>query len=101
MILSLVAADLIMAAAFVWTYNKLPPQLPLLYSRLWGEGQLVDTWFIFILPLILHFLFFFNLYLYSRVFLPNELVRHILHILNWFLIVVTTIFFVRTLFFIT
>jgi len=98
MFIALIVADIVMAAAFGLTYNKLPPQVPIFYSRLWGEQQLADTYYIFLIPLLLNIFFFLNLYLYHQLFFPNELVRTIFYSLNWFFIIVATLFFLKTLF---
>lgn len=33
-----------------WQWKKLPPEIPLFYSRPWGEEQLADKKFLFLLP---------------------------------------------------
>lgn len=33
-----------------WWWNKLPPEVPLLLSRAYGEGRLVNQWGLWILP---------------------------------------------------
>lgn len=35
----------------IWFYNQLPPEIPLYFSRPWGEAWLTPTSSIFILPL--------------------------------------------------
>lgn len=35
----------------LFTFNRLPPQLPLFYSRPWGEEQLATPSFLLLLPL--------------------------------------------------
>lgn len=42
----------VQAGFLVLVYRKLPPQVPLLYSRPWGEEQLVSTYGLFLLPLL-------------------------------------------------
>lgn len=34
----------------VFSFPQLPPQIPLLYSKLEGDDQIVDTWSLAILP---------------------------------------------------
>lgn len=43
-----------------FNYSNLPPQIPLFYSRSWGDGRLATTPFILILPGTVFILMFFN-----------------------------------------
>ncbi|MFA5025130.1 MAG: hypothetical protein WC503_01290 [Candidatus Shapirobacteria bacterium] len=36
----------------IWFYNQLPPEIPLYFSRPWGESWLAPSSMIFILPLL-------------------------------------------------
>jgi len=38
------------AVAIVLTFSKLPPQIPLYYSRPWGDLQLAPSYHLFFLP---------------------------------------------------
>jgi len=65
----------------VWFWHKLPPQVPLLYSRPWGEEQLVPKLYILLLPGISTFLTIINLRLAS-IFFAKE--RFLSHLIVWF-----------------
>lgn len=97
----LLIADVLMVAAFVLRLSHLPPQLPLVYSQPWGEDQLVDFWFIFILPVLLHFFFFVNIFIYNKLFFPDHFIRRIIYITNCVLIVLFTFIFLRIIFYVT
>jgi hypothetical protein len=43
---------------FFW--KKLPPEVPLFYSRPWGKEQLASPWFLFLLPGLTLFVFLVN-----------------------------------------
>ncbi len=101
MLIALIIADLLMVAAFAWRFTSLPPQIPLFYSELWGENQLVDLWMIGILPILLHLFVFLNQLVYRRYFWMNQVVKHILHIANWTLILAFTSIFLRIIFLIS
>lgn len=45
----------------IWRWNKLPPMVPLWYSRPWGSDQLAQPIWLFILPLGSLALYFTNL----------------------------------------
>jgi hypothetical protein len=46
----------LLALSFLWLafwWLKLPPQVPLLYSRPYGESRLINSWGLWLLPLLL------------------------------------------------
>ncbi len=94
MIYALIASNLAMIGMFVFRYPSLPPQIPLFYSKPWGEDQLVENWFILILPLLLTTFYFLNSFIYKKFFLDNLFVQKIFYYLNIFnIITITYIFF--------
>ena len=76
-------------------FNSMPPQIPLFYSRPWGEDQLADWWMILILPILLNILYVINNFIYRKLFTGNEFVKKIIDILNIFLPISITIIFVK------
>lgn len=95
--ISLFIAYVIMGGIFLLRIHRLPPQVPLLYSKVWGEEQLVDLWFIFILPSLLTFFILFNTFLYRIFFSENHFVKKILNYVHLFLILGFTLVFVRVI----
>jgi len=98
MINLLIAGNAIMILTFILKFNNLPPQLPLFYSRSWGEAQLVDSWMIFLIPLLLNLLYITNNYLYKKFFLGNNLIKKTFNYLNILLIIGFTFIFVKIIF---
>ncbi len=98
MFYTLVAANILMIGTFLLKLGGLPPQLPLFYTRPWGEEQLVDFWVIFILPIIVNVLYFLNEYFYKKFFSGNGLVRQILEYLSIFITISLAFVFVRIIF---
>ncbi len=98
MIMLLFGSDALMIIAFLLRFNRLPPQIPLFYSRLWGEDQLADTWLIFLLPVFLNLLLFLNNYLLKKIYADNELIKNIFYYLNLFLIISFTLIFIKIIF---
>ena len=98
MIKLLFGADALMIITFLLRFNRMPPQSPLLYSLLWGEDQLVDTWLIFLLPVFLNLLFFLNDYLFKKIYSDNEFIKNIFYYLNIFLILSFTLIFIKIIF---
>lgn len=84
-----------MVATFLLKINTLPPQIPLFYTRPWGEEQLADFWMIFLLPVLVNGLYFSNDYFYKKFFLGNNLVKKILNITNIFLTISLTMIFIK------
>lgn len=98
MFYALIASNIIMAFVLVLKFNRLPPQIPIFYSRLWGEDQLAEWWMIFLLPIISNLFFFLNLFLYKRFFFKNEFVKKIVIYLNLFIIISLTLIFIKIVF---
>jgi len=98
MIKLLLGADALMIITFLLKFSRLPPQVPLFYSQLWGEGQLADTWLIFLLPVFLNLLFFLNNYLFIKFYSDNVLIKKIFYYLNLFLIFSFTLIFIKIIF---
>ncbi len=97
----LVVANFIMAAVFALRFSTLPPQIPLFYSRAWGEAQLADWWYLAILPILMNGLFVLNVYIQKRFFGDNTLVVRIFKYFTPFLIVVFTFIFIKVIFLVT
>lgn len=95
MLYGLIGCNIIMIGVLLLGFNHLPPQIPLFFSKPWGEDQLVDTWMIFLLPILLDVLYFVNLTLYKRYFLGNEFVKKIVDYLNILLMVSVTLIFIK------
>jgi hypothetical protein len=101
MLYALIGCDLLMALAFIFKMSSLPPQLPLFYSRPFGEEQLGEVWYIFLLPVLMHSLLFLNLYFYNRFFLPDQFIKKIFGIVNWTIILSLTFIFIKIVFYIS
>jgi len=98
MIKLLIGADILMAVTFLLKFSRLPPQIPLFYSQLWGEGQLADVWLIFVLPIFMNFLFFINQFIFNKFYSDNIFIKNIFYYLNLFLIVSLTLIFIKIIF---
>jgi len=97
----LIIANIIMAGILLVQFYHLPPQIPLFYSRPWGESQLADWWFILILPILMNLLYFFNRYIGKKFFSHNEFALKIITYFNFFLLFTFTLIFVRIIFLIS
>ena len=101
MIIAIIVADLLMTGAFIYRFPHLPPQIPLFYSRAWGDDQLADIWLILILPFLLHFFVIINGYIYKKFFAPDQLFAKIVAVINWSIVIVITCIFLKIVFFIS
>ena len=101
MIYLLIAGNMLMGLTFLFRFNSLPPQLPLFYTRPWGEEQLADSWVIIMIPVFANMLFFLNDYLYKKYFLGNMMVKKMSEFLSVFLFISFTLLFVKIIFLIS
>jgi hypothetical protein len=101
MLYALIVCDLAMAISFILKMSVLPPQIPIFYSRPFGEDQLGEVWYIFLLPVFIHVLLFLNIYFYNHFFLPDQFIKKIVNILNWFIIITLTVIFIRVIFYVS
>src|SRR3989344_3726551 len=56
-----------------WQWHRLPPQVPLYYSRPWGEMQLAPPWALFFLPGLSAAVLVVDVFLGGRVFESEKL----------------------------
>ena len=69
---------LVQALIIIFTLSFLPSQVPLFYSRPWGEEQLAHPLYLFILPLANLAIFILNSILLSFIEKKELLIRQIL-----------------------
>jgi len=79
----------------------MPPQIPLFYTRLTGEEQLVDTWVIFILPIMMNLLYIINNRIQKKYFNDNDFIKRIFYSLNLFITFVLSFIFIKVIFLVT
>lgn len=97
----LALANVLQVALLVWKYQILPKQIPLFYSKPWGEGQIADMWYILLLPIFMNLTFFINRHIAIKFFSQNKLFKSILVVANGILIVGYTGIFLKILFLIS
>ncbi|MBI2641494.1 hypothetical protein HYW87_02760 [Candidatus Roizmanbacteria bacterium] len=91
----LIISNALMVMFFAWKFTKLPPQIPIFYSKPTGEDQLADVWMLIIFPIILNALFFFNIFIYRKFFTEHAIVKKIIHYFNLFLTISITAIFIK------
>ena len=94
----LIGANIVMIVAFVLKFPTLPPQIPLFYSKPWGEDRVGELWLIVLLPFILNIFFFMNLFFARKFFPENTFIRKIVEYFNLFLIITLTLIFIKIVF---
>ena len=62
----------------IYQFSRLPPEVPLFYSRSWGEEQLARREFLFLLPSFSLIVLVLNLFAASRIFSKEKLLARIL-----------------------
>ena len=63
---------------FIFKFSKLPPEVPLFYSRPWGQEQLALSWQLTILPFSALIFFVLDLLLASKFYSQYPLLAQIL-----------------------
>lgn len=84
-----------MAGVFFLRINTLPPEIPLLYSRVEGGNSIVPLYFIFLLPLLSFAIVAINVVLYRFLFKHDLFVRKLLYYASVCALVITTLIFLR------
>lgn len=97
----LITANFLMILAFLFKLNKLPPELPIFYSRPWGEFQIADWWYISLLPILMNVLYFLNIFLAKKLFPENEFVKNVIRYFNLFLIIALVVIFLKVILLVT
>lgn len=97
MLIALIVADILMAAAFGLAFTRLPPQIPLFFTSPWGEDRLADFWFIALIPIFMHLVFFLNNWIVKRFFRTDSFPAKLFYTANWAVIIVATFIFIRIL----
>ncbi len=93
--LFLIILQLVLIAFF---YSKLPPLIPFLNSRPWGEERLVPTGVAFIIPVVFIVIFIINNFFASIYYKKNTLIARILSFNCLLLIMLGFIAYVRIVF---
>lgn len=101
MILTLIISNILVVAIFLLNINRLPPELPLYYSRPTGEAQIAPWWMLFILPLIMNGLVILNGYLSNHAFKRNPFIANTLRVFTIGAIISLTLIFLKIILLIT
>ena|SRR3989344_859275 len=97
----LIGADILQILLFAWRLPSLPKQIPLFYSRPWGEPQIAEVWYIALLPILMHLLFFLNGLIINRYFKDDEVFTRLFTVVNYCVIITFTGIFVKILLLVT
>lgn len=54
-----------------------PPEVPLYYSRVWGEQQLASKWALILLPTLMNIAFLITKWIMYKKFLHETLLHHV------------------------
>ena len=101
MIRFLIAGDVVMAAVTAWKFKMLPQEVPLFYSKPWGEEQVADIWFILLIPILMHLLYFGNIFLCKKLAQDELVMQKMFWVGNGIIIFGFTCIFVRIILLVT
>jgi len=85
----------LMAIATVIFLGTLPPEIPLFYSLPIGASQIVDIWYIIIIPITSLVIIMFNSLLLTRCAHGESLGKSIIYVANLSIIVLTLYIYLR------
>lgn len=88
MIAVILIINVFMILIFFVEFGHLPPQIPLFYSKPWGEDQLAEVWMIFLLPVLLDIFVVGNYFIVKKIFSDDLYVKKLLSYVNIFLVAV-------------
>lgn len=94
----LIASNVLMVIIFIFFFNRLPPQIPLFYSKIWGEDQLAETWMIFLLPIFMTLFVLINNFIKKKLFSDNVYINKLIEYINWVIIVFFSFVFFKIFF---
>ena len=94
MFFTLLLSNLIIVLSLLFKIKNIPPEIPLFYSRIWGESQIANRWLIVILPLLMNYFYLQNIIIRKKLFPENIFFKKVTLYLN---IVVTLSFLVAFL----
>lgn len=88
MIAVILIINVLMVLIFFVEFGHLPPQIPLFYSKPWGEDQLAEVWMIFLLPILFDVFVVGNYFIAKKIFSDDLYVKKLLSYVNIFLVAV-------------
>jgi len=101
MFFSLLLGNLVMILSFLFKAKSIPPQIPLFYSRPWGQDQIADRWLLIIIPLLMNFFYFLNIAIRKKFFPKEEFLKKVVSYLNVSLIILFSAIFLKIIFIVT
>ena len=96
-VISLVVMGLVVGINF----TRLPPEIPLLYSRPLSSDQIQDTLFIAVIPIVIVFFVLINSFLSRKLFSDSPFVQDMIYYTNIFVIVSFTYIFSKIVLLVT
>lgn len=98
----LYGTSLILMALVTFIFlGKLPPEIPLFYSLPVGTSQIVDVWYISLIPITTLLLVIFNSMVLKRCSHGESLGNSIIYVANVSIIVLSTYIYLRIIFLVT
>jgi hypothetical protein len=98
MLYALIGSNTLMILVFILKYSSLPSQIPLFYSLPQGDEQIVDLWMIAVLPIIMNGFIGLNVFISKKFFPENWFAKRIFYYMNYFILVLVTVIFIKIVF---
>lgn len=97
----LIAGDILMAGVTAWKFKLLPQEIPLFYYKPWGEQQVADILYLFLIPVIMHVLYMSNILLSKKLAKNEPVLQNMFHVANSIIIAGFTSIFIRIMLLVT
>lgn len=92
---------LVIGITLFFKFKRLPPQIPLFYSRPEGDQQIADFFWLFLPPFLVLLLVVINNFIGKTFFKDNLFIDKLISYVNLIVIILLTFIFLRIIFLIT
>lgn len=97
----LIGVNIIIIAITAWKFNSFPEEVPLYYSRPWGDEQIGEIWHIVLLPILMNFIYFANMEITRRFFQQDQKIVDITRKFTMGLVMLFAFIYLRIIFLVT
>jgi hypothetical protein len=94
---ALLSANAIILVTAAASYLRLPPEVPLWYSRVEGEMQIAPWWMILVIPVLMNLFVFLNVFMQRKLFAESPFVKRLVDRFNHVLMAAMVLLFLKIL----
>lgn len=94
---ALLSSNAIMIVVFAASYLRLPPQVPLWYSRVEGEMQIAPWWMLLLIPVLMNGFVLLNVFMQRKLFAESHFVKSLIDGFNNIVMIAFVLLFLKIL----